>query len=57
MYSRFVESVFPDITLKNNTEVANSKCYAFASSTLLSYFLLQTLKMMINIWPYLKFVL
>jgi len=30
--------VFLDITLKNNTEVANGRYYAFASSTLLHLF-------------------
>jgi len=36
--------VFLDITLKNNTEVAKSKCYAFASSTLLRLFFTSNFK-------------
>jgi len=40
-------------SVKNNTEVTNSKCYAFASSALLRRFF--TLNNMINIWPHLKF--
>jgi len=36
--------VFLDITLKNNLEVAKSKCYAFASSTLLHLFFTSNFK-------------